>query len=95
MNVSDIDTEFYMDWLSCEIYSLLLFYILSRIWVTTTRVWIGEQTHWPLTGRNHKQLPHYKSLDTKFSQFISTSLYVVTALHNGCSSAMSSLHISW
>jgi hypothetical protein len=36
-----------------------------------------------------------KSLNSKFSQFISNSFYLVTALRNGYSSAMSSLGVSW
>jgi hypothetical protein len=56
--------------------------------------------YWPLTGHNYKQplhycwLPHYKSLNTKSSQSISTSLYLATALHNGYSSAVSLLDVS-
>jgi hypothetical protein len=39
--------------------------------------------------------PHYKSLHTKFSQSTFTSLYLVTALNIGYSSAMFSLDVSW
>jgi hypothetical protein len=38
---------------------------------------------------------HYKSLNTKSSQSTFTSLYLVTALHNGYSSTIFSLYVSW
>jgi hypothetical protein len=59
--------------------------ILSRVLVTIDGVWVGEYINCPLIGCNYKQLlryicyPHYKSLHTNTSQFISTSHYLVTA----------------
>jgi hypothetical protein len=32
------------------------FCILSRVWVTTDGVWIGDSIYWPLTDRNYKWL---------------------------------------
>jgi hypothetical protein len=38
------------DWGSASLQS----YILSRVWVTTDGVWIGDSIYWPLTDHNYK-----------------------------------------
>jgi hypothetical protein len=51
-----------------------------------------------VTTKNYYTIANFHTTNhstLKTSQSIFTSLYLVTALHNGCSSAMSSLDVSW
>jgi hypothetical protein len=68
---------------------------MSRVLVTIDGVWIIKIfiDHLQIVTTNN----YYTIADfhTKSSQSAFTSLYLVTALHNGYSSAMSSLDVSW